>query len=71
VVDGRELASIRYPTTEPLGEARENCGRRDHRDLLSDDLKDQGAERETTAGQPPGGKPKSDPAASKTDAMST
>jgi hypothetical protein len=44
-VDGRELASIRYPTAEPLGEASENSGRRDHRDLLPDDLEDQGAEQ--------------------------
>ena len=44
-VDGRELASIRYPTAEPLGEASENSGRRDHRDLLPDDLEGQGAEQ--------------------------
>jgi hypothetical protein len=45
LADGRDLASIRHPTTEMAGEARENGGRRDHRDLLADDLKDQSAEQ--------------------------
>jgi hypothetical protein len=45
LVDGRELASIRHPVGELLSEARENGGRRDHRDLLSDDLEDQSAEQ--------------------------
>jgi hypothetical protein len=41
LADGRDLASIRHPTTEMAGEARENGGRRDHRDLLANGLKDQ------------------------------
>ena len=44
-VHNRELARIRHPTAEPLGEASENCGRGDHGDLLSDDLVNQSAEQ--------------------------
>jgi hypothetical protein len=52
LIDSRELTRIRYPAAEPPGEARKNRSRRDHRDLLSDDLEDQGT-KQVHRRQPP------------------
>jgi hypothetical protein len=44
-VEGRQLARTRHPAAELPGQPGENSGRRDHRDLLSDDLEDQRTEQ--------------------------